>query len=456
LGSTLKDSNRECMLSLEKWIYQIVGGSLGTDHVTRSEVEAYQLLRLRQTLQYSYEKSAFYRGLFNKAGLVPDDVRSLNDLSRLPFTEPHHLSESPYRFLCVSQAEVARPYSFVTSGTTGPKKKVFWSRGDLERIIEFMAAGIATVAGPGDVVQIMLADGRPFSQADLLHRGVKKLGATPVLTAMDLRAKEILEIVESSHTAVLFGYTSRLFRLTRELQTKQDLSATGVKVIFAAGDYMPEAMRHELQKIWNCRVHTHYGLTEMGLGVAVECDARDGYHFNEAGLLLEVVDPRTGVPIPAGEQGELVFTTLTRQAMPLIRYRTHDISRLIPDPCPCGSAGLLRIDRVRKRLESIVTLEGGDEIYLSLFDDVLFEVPGIIDYEVALTRERGRDRLEFTVEELSRDTDILPEIDRKLLSVPVIARRVAEGWMEQPVVRLVACGALQSAGRAKKLIVDSR
>jgi len=442
-------------LYLEQWIHQIVSRILGIRPIARGDLEAYQLLRLGQTLRYAYEKSSFYRKLFDKSGVLPAEIKTIEDLSRLPFTEPRHLAETPYKFLCVSQAEVARPCSFVTSGTTGPQKKVFWSRGDLERIIEFMRAGIATVAGTEDVVQIMLADGRPYSQADLLHRGVKKLGAAPVLTGMDVAAEEQLRAIKDSGSTVLFGYTGRLFRMSKELQRKHDLRAAGVKVLFAAGEYLPDAMRKQLQQIWNCRVHTHYGLTEMGLGVAVECEAHAGYHFNEAGLLLEVVDPSTGKAVRPGEEGELVFTTLFREAMPLIRYRTHDVSRLMPGPCSCGAASLLKIDFVRKRLESIVTPEGGDPIYPSLFDDALFEIPEIVDYRIALTRPEGKDRLEFEIEVFSQEPDILKKIHGKLLSMPVIARNVAMGAMLDPTVGLVDYGALRASAIGKKLIAVS-
>jgi phenylacetate-CoA ligase len=444
------------MLYLEQWIHEIVGNVLRSEHVTRHEIEAYHLLRLRQALRYSYERSSFYHALFDKAGIVPDDVRSLHDLSHIPCTEPQHLSESPYRFLCVSQAEVARPYSFVTSGTTGPKKRIFWSQGDLERIIEFMAAGIATVADSDDTVQIMLADGRPYSQADLLYQGVQKIGAKPVLAAMDLKPEEFWQLIQSSRSSVLFGYTGRLFRISKELEAKQQLSAAGMKALFAAGEYMPDDMRKEMQRLWHCPVHTHYGLTEMGLGVAVECEARNGYHFNEAGLLLEVIDPQTGKAVPAGEEGELVFTTLTREAMPLIRYRTHDISRLMPDLCPCGATTLMRIDSVRKRLDSMITFENGDQIYPSLFDDVLFETPGLIDYRAVLSREEGKDCLSFTVEVLFAAEDLIPTIRGKLLSVPVISKNVSDGRMVEPRVQLAALGALQSTGREKKLLADIR
>lgn len=441
---------------LETWLHNIIRNKCGLDQLDRKSVETYQLFKLYQILHYAYEKSSFYRDLFDKSGVKPGDVRTLNDLERLPFTVPHHLAETPYRFLCLSQSEIARPYSFITSGTTGPRKKIFWTQGDLERITDFMAAGMGTVAGTEDVVLILLPDGRPNSQADLLFKGVNKLGATPLVASVDLSAEEHLKIIENSGTTVVFGYTGRLFRLSKELQTKHDLSKKGVHTLFLAAEYLPNAMRQELQRMWDCRVHTHYGLTEMGLGVAVECIARDGYHFNEADLLLEIVNPQTGERTDEGEEGELVFTTLGREAMPLIRYRTHDISRLITGPCPCGAASLLKIDKVRKRLESIVRVSGGDEMYPTLFDDALFEIPGLIDYQVILARQKNRDLFDFKIEMACERPGLASEVTKKLFTVPMIERNVAAGRMLAPRVELVGWGALLPMSRAKKMIVDRR
>jgi phenylacetate-CoA ligase len=426
------------------------------DRIARADVETYQIYRLRRILQYAYENSSFYLELFRSAGLKPEDIRNPGDLPKLPLTEPRHLSEVPYRFLCTSQAEIARPYTFVTSGTTGPQKKVFWTSGDLERIIDFMAAGIGTVATKKDVVQIILPDGRPNSQAELLYKGVKKFGATPVVSDVDLDARGFLSAIEQFHSTVIFGYTRSLFRLSKELQLQKDVSGKGIKILFLAAEYLPDAMRNDLEQIWNCRVHTHYGLTEMGLGVAVECSAMNGYHFNEADLLVEIINPRTGEPAGKGEEGELVFTTLNNEAMPLIRYRTHDISRLIEESCPCGAATLLKIDKVKKRLESIIAIGDGYEMYPALFDDVLFEVPGLIDYQVLVTGEGNRDRLDFKIEMIEEREDRISEIKLKLLSAPIIAKNIAAGKMVEPRIETVAWGALKTVGRAKKMIVDRR
>jgi phenylacetate-CoA ligase len=194
----------------------------------------------------------------------------------------------------------------------------------------------------------------------------------------------------------------------------------------------------------------------MGLGVAVECVAGNGYHFNEADLLVEVVNPSTGERVPPGEEGELVFTTLNREAMPLIRYRTHDISRLLVEPCPCGADTLLRIDTVKKRLGSILEIGDGDEIYPTYFDDVLFEVPGLIDYQVTVTGEENKDRLDFKAEMISSAETAASEIKRRLLSVPIVAKNIAAGRMAEPRISIVGWNSLKAVGRAKKMIVDRR
>jgi phenylacetate-coenzyme A ligase PaaK-like adenylate-forming protein len=319
-----------------------------------------------------------------------------------------------------------------------------------------MSAGIGVVANPSDVVLVALPDGRPNSQSDLLIRGVIKLGANPIAAGFDWETEAFFNAVKQNRPAVIFGYTSRIFRMTQELQSTHDLASMGVRALFLASEYLPAPMRSNLQKIWNCRVHTHYGLTEMGLGVAIECSAKEGYHFNEADLLLEIVDPKTGEAAKLGEEGEIVFTTLSREAMPLIRYRTHDISRIIPGPCSCGADGLLRFGAVRKRLESILQLQSGDELYPSLLDDLLFEVSGLVDYQAVLERHGGKEKLCVKIEMANPQRNSKSEIIHRLSEAPAIARAIALGTMQIPELDFVNPGALKIASRAKKLISDQR
>jgi phenylacetate-coenzyme A ligase PaaK-like adenylate-forming protein len=454
---------------LEEWLAAVIRSEPGYDAgrraripagagrpLGRTEVRRYQGALLARAVRYAAAQSSFYGELFRRSGTRPEGIGGCDDIGRLPLTRQEDVAREPYRFLCLSRARVERVHTFVTSGTTGPRKKIFWTRGDLGRIVRFMAAGIGTVAGRGDVVHICLPDGPPYSQADLLARGVAAIGARAVVAGTGRSAREHLELIRRHGSTVLFGYAGPLYRLTRELEALCDPGRCGVRVLFLAAEYVPEARRRELERIWNCRVRTHYGLTEMGQGVAVECEAGHGYHFNEADLLLEILDPVTLEPAAAGEEGELVFTTLNREAMPLLRYRTGDLSRWIPGPCPCGARSLLRFDAVRKRRESIVTIGAGEEIYPTLFDDILYALPGVLDYEVEVTRERGRPRLDFRGDLLPGPEDAAHTIAARLHGHPLIERNLRRGEMAPPHVDILPPGALKTAERAKKLVVDRR
>lgn len=446
------------MKSLDAWMLEILEDARQSDLYFRDflnarssacgDVENYHLYMLRKTLRYAVEHSAFYR----EAGISPEAIQTLDDLRNLPFTDPAQLSEKPYKFLCLSQANIQRIHNFITSGTTGPKKKIFWTTGDLDRIVRFMAAGIGTVASAGDVVHVWLPDGMPYSQADLLSRGVESIGARPVVVPMDIDSKDYLRLLEAEPCAVIFGFTHCLLRLTRELQCYYDLKRLGVRMLFLAAEYLPDAARADLQRTWNCETRTHYGLTEMGLGVAVECSAGGGYHFNEADLLLEIVDPKTGQPVNDDQEGELVFTTLTREAMPLIRYRTHDISRWIPMPCACGATRPGKFAAVKKRVGNIILLANGSEIYPSIFDDALMDMRGFVDYQAILSRRGNQEHLRFRVELAETAQDSIPEIKRRLLTTPVLSENIHLGNMTMPDVELAAPGSLKNTGRAKKLI----
>ena len=424
----------------------------GPDALTRGDADRYHLHKLQTTLRYAADNSSFYRELFQKTGIAPEDIRALADIEKLPLTNPEEIAASPFRFLCLSRSEIARTHNFVTSGTTGPKKKIFCTQNDLEKIVRFLAAGIATVAGRGDVVNVQLPVGLPYGQSDLLSRGVKKIGAKPIIVPMDISSKDHLRLIKKYRATVIFGFTRRMLRLTKELESFCDLSALGVHTLFLTGEYLPSNVRADLQKTWNCRVSTHYGLTEMGLGVAVECGAGDGYHFNEAGLIVEIVDPENGRPVAPGDEGELVFTTLTREAMPLIRYRTGDISHLILEPCSCGAKALVKFAAVKKRIGAITPLAGGEELYPSLIDDVLMNMPGFIDWQAVIKRQDEREILHFHVELIEPDSGKIPEIRKCLLAVSALAKSIQAGAMAEPVIEIASLGELHGTGTRKRLI----
>jgi phenylacetate-CoA ligase len=426
------------------------------EKITRSDLEDFQLFQLRNTLHYVYNKSLFYRELFSKKGIEPGEVQSLADLAKLPLTEPKELAETPLRFLCVPLGDVTRVITFTSSGTTGPQKRISFNEKDVEIMTDFMGAGMSVVATSDDVVQIMLPKGMVLGQSDLLARGVEKMGATPVITGIEPTPEEQIQAIERHGSTVLFCETLRLNRITVEAKNNHDLTKLGGKALFVTSNYLSDSMRANLQSAWNCEVFTHYGLTEMGLGVAVECLAHNGYHFNEIDLLAEVVDPETGEVLPEGEEGELVFTTLTREAMPLIRYRTHDISRLSAKPCECGITALKKLDKITRRLESVVRIGEGDEIYPAMFDEALYAIPDIVGYEVSVSKDDAKDSLTFQVEIARKGAAVKELIREAILKVPPVRKNVKVGKMTMPEIQLVTPSSLQKGTRAKKLIKDMR
>ena len=453
---------------VEKWLHDKIRQAAKNDpdfgatccedlsNISRSDIDAFHFFRLKKMLDYAFEKSKFYNDLFCKIGMKPADIRSMEDFTRLPFTEPDNLAEIHHRFVCVSLKEFAQEYLFDTSGTEGKPKRVVCTQGDIDRIVDFMSAGMSTVSKSGDTIMIILPDGRPNSQADLLSKGVRKMGGIPITCDISASPDEHVRMIAQHHPRVIFTSPSRIHRVTMGYESRNRLSELGVKKLFLTSEHLSTAMRNKLKDIWNCDVHGHYGMTEMGTGVSVECDAHDGYHFNEADLLLEIIDPSTGELIEDDSEGELVFTTLTREGTPLIRYRTHDISRVIRQPCPCGAVTLKRIGLLVRKMKSIVVIGMKDKVYPSFFDDVIYSMSEVVDYQLVIKKKGNRDCLKFLVEITEEGVGVEKEILKKLREIPVIKMNMDMGLLSLPEVELVSMGALIRKDRAKKLIIDHR
>lgn len=429
--------------------------------VTPEVIKKFQLFKLRKILDYVYQESAFYQEAFGKCAVISNDVRVLSDLSRLPFTTADHLAQVPYRLLPVSLTKISRIFTLATSGTSGQPKKVFFTAKDLETITDCMAAIMNTALScsglpPLDsVIQIFLANGTPMSQRDLVAKGARKIGALPVPGDINARPEEQIQSIEAARPTMLMASASRIYRLTQETRRHHNLAKIGVKILFITSEYLSPSMRENLKEFWQAEVYHHYGMTEAGLAVAIECQEHNGFHFNEADFLFEVVDPVTGKTLKEGEQGELVLTTLSREGMPLVRYRTGDIARLIPGRCGCG-AFTERISKVTKRVSLIVRLGEGKEIYPALFDDVLYAFPEVVDYRVLLIKEGGRDCLICKVELVDQDTKLQERVTDAILGIPQIEESVEAKLLTRPRVELVQPGELRREGRAKQRIVDNR
>ena len=347
----------------------------------------HQRAALRATVALAQAGSPYYG-----EHLAEVDVATLelDDLVALPFTTAADIREHGDRMLCVPATQVERIVTLPTSGTSGPPKRLRFSAADLELTVDFFCHGMSVLARPGDRVAVLLPCERPGGVGDLLRLGLGRLGATPVLHGPVRDVDDALEHLEREQVTVVVGIPVQVLALAR--RTVTDGRPVAPRTVLVSTDHAPRALVAAIEDAWGCRVFDHYGTTETGLGGGVECEAHEGLHLREADLLFEVVDPETGRRLPDGDEGEIVFTTLTREAMPLIRYRTGDLGRLLPGTCPCGSA-LRRLGPVRVRLADVATLPGGERLALADLDEALFAVSGVLDFRARLGDDQGGGRL---------------------------------------------------------------
>jgi len=373
---------------LEGWIQKrLLPHDDGT--LTPELLGEYQLRKLREVVSYARQESPFYRDLFT--GVDENGVESLAAFARLPFTTPRDLREQGGRMLCTSQDEIERVVTLQTSGTTGEAKRVFFTGEDLEATVDFFSHGMATMVEAGATVIIFLPGERPDSVGDLLARALTRIGVKPVPwgPVRDLAAARA-EILRH-RSPCLVGIPTQILSLARG-DVAGAIPRGLVASVLLSTDYVSTAIEQELERRWGCRVFTHYGMTETGLGGGVECAAGEGYHLREADLYTEIIDPLTGHPVAEGGEGEVVFTTLTRRGMPLVRYRTGDRARVLPGACPCGTV-LKRLGRVKGRIEAEIALRNGSHLTMATLDEALFPIADVLNFTAEITGDAGQARL---------------------------------------------------------------
>lgn len=407
---------------LHAWLGRKLGLPPGHGPDAQS-LAAYQLAKLRQTLAHARERSPFHRERL--AGFPVEVLGSLRDLARLPLTTSQDLRRHHQAMLCVSQGQVARVVTLSTSGTTAPPKRVYFNDADLELTLDFFHHGMSTMLQPGGCVLILLPGNTPDSVGDLLARAVDRLGARGVVHGPLGDPAPALQTAAAQESDCLVGIPVQVLAMAEHPEAPRLKGA--IHSVLLTTDYVPRALAERVRHAWGCEVFEHYGMTETGLGGGVDCRAHQGYHLRGADLYYEVVDPVSGAPLPPGREGELVVTTLTRQAMPLLRYRTGDLGRLLSGACPCGGA-TPRLDRVPGRLANRLDLGGGAWLAMGPLDEALFAVPGVLDYRAALRVRNGRRRLELTVQAAPGwPPGLAGEVKRAAAAIPVLGRRLAEG-----------------------------
>jgi phenylacetate-coenzyme A ligase PaaK-like adenylate-forming protein len=251
----------------------------------------------------------------------------------------------------------------------------------------------------------------------------------------------------------LVGLPVQVLGLARHPEAKR-IPAGQIKSVLLSADYVPRAVVREIAAAWGAGVYEHYGMTEMGYGGGVQCAAQAGYHLREADLYFEVVDPLSGRPLAPGQMGEVVFTTLTREGLPLIRYRTGDLSRFIEEPCPCGTA-LRSLEKIRGRIAGRIKL--GNEQYLTMadLDEALLALPGILNYQAVLQRRQGKDHLAITVNSLIEEGNPTAQAGAALARIPAVAAALAsQSLIIDPIAKGVIAGPRDTM--TKRTLSDQR
>ncbi|WP_424355229.1 phenylacetate--CoA ligase family protein [Methanobacterium sp. MBAC-LM] len=365
--------------------------------MSENDKEALQLERLQMAVKRAYESVPYYKKRFDELGVKPEDIKTLKDIEKLPFTTKDDLRDAyPFGMFAVPRKEIVEVHT--SSGTTGKPTVSGYTRGDLEIWAEVMARGLCMFGvTDDDIIQNTHGYGL-FTGGFGVHYGAQKMGATviPISTG---QTKRQIEIMQDFGTSVMIFTPSYGLYLAEEIEEEEiDTKTIGLKAIGFGAEMWTEEMRQEIQKRFNAPAYNIYGLTEViGPGVGLECSERNGLHISEDHFYPEIIDSDSHDVLPDGEKGELVLTTLTREGTPLIRFRTKDVTKLTRGKCGCGRT-LVKMDRVTGRTDDMMKIRGVS-VFPSQIEKALLRIDEVEPhYQIIVTRPHLMDEVEVQVE----------------------------------------------------------
>ncbi|MYW13795.1 phenylacetate--CoA ligase [Streptomyces sp. SID2563] len=418
------------------------------ERMSRDELAALQLERLRATLHHAYEKVAHYRAAFDRAGLKPEDCRSPADLARFPFTTKADLRDNyPFGMFAVPEDQVRRVHA--SSGTTGRPTVVGYTGKDLDIWADVVARSIRAAGGrPGQKIHVAYGYGL-FTGGLGAHYGAERLGCTVIPASGGMTARQV-QLIQDFRPDIIMVTPSYMLTILDEFERQGvDPRTTSLKTGIFGAEPWTEEMRREIEERFAIDAVDIYGLSEvMGPGVAQECvETKDGLHIWEDHFYPEVVDPVTGEVLPDGERGELVFTSLTKEAMPVIRYRTRDLTRLLP-----GTARVFRrMEKVTGRSDDLVILRGVN-LFPTQIEEIVLRTPGVSPhFQLRLTREGRLDVLTVRAEARA---DATPE--QRAAAAASVAAAVKDGIGVSVGVEIVDPETLERSVGKFRRIVDER
>jgi phenylacetate-CoA ligase len=419
--------------------------------LSRPQLQELQLKRLKRTAALAGRNIPFYREVFIKSSLRPKDIASLDDIGRLPFTTREDLREHyPFGMLAVGKEHVVRLHT--SSGTTGTPKAIFFSRKDVDTAAGLIARCLVmTGVTAGDILQNMMTYGL-FTGALVMHYGAEKVGAL-VIPAGPGNTKRQIALMQDFGSTTLHLTPSYALYLAGVLagegiDPKKDLS---LKRAYLGSEPYSEETRRKIERALHIDVYNSYGLSEMnGPGVAFECVEKDGMHLWEDNFFMEVIDPETGEPLPDGEKGELVLTTLNREAMPILRYRTRDITMILPEPCRCGRTHR-RISRIIGRSDDMIIVRGVN-IFPQQIERVLMGTKAVAqNYQIVLEAyDQMTVRVEISGELFDGRVEPLVKLQNE------ITEKLRSEILVRPKVELLEPGTLPVSEGKSARVIDKR
>lgn len=370
------------------------------ESLSRGELETIQLERLQETVNRMYEKNQPYHDKMVEADVKPEDIKTLDDLKRLPFTTKEDFRENyPFGFFTAPKKDIVRIHA--SSGTTGKPTVVGYTKKDMDTWTDLVTR-IAVMGGAtsDDIAQICFGYGM-FTGALGLHYGLENLGAMVAPSSSGNTEKQVMYMKDFGSTLLVAtpSYALHIAEVAKSIgiDPAKDLK---VKIGLFGGEGMTEAMREEMYSLWgeDMKVTQNYGMSElMGPGISGECLELQGMHINEDNFIPEIIDPDTGQVLPEGSEGELVVTCINKEGLPVIRYRTKDVSKLSYEPCACGRT-TVRMANIKGRSDDMLLIRGVN-IFPSQIEEVLLGIDGIgPHYEIIVDRENHLDTLEIKVE----------------------------------------------------------
>jgi len=423
------------------------------DYLPLAQLRCLQLHRLQAVTKRAYDNVPVFRRKMDTRGVKPEDVKGLEDIKQLPFTVKSDLRDSyPFGMFASPMTEVVRLHA--SSGTTGKPTVVAYTREDIEvwasvMVRSFAAAGL----GPGDIIQNAYGYGL-FTGGLGAHYGAEALGATVIPISGGNSDRQIMIMQDFGVTAICCTPSYFLHLIERAGELGVDMRKLPIRAGIFGAEPWTQGMRQRIEPAAGIRAYDIYGLSEIiGPGVANECSEQQGLHLFEDHFYPEIIDPETCQPLPDGQEGELVLTTLSKRAMPLIRYRTRDITTLMTEPCKCGRT-IRRMKRIGRRSDDMFIIRGVN-VFPSQVETALLEVEGTLPhYQIVLTRERDLDMMEVQVE-------VTPEVFSDTVGALERVRKKLAGAIEHTLgihvtLTLVQPNTIErSQGKAKR-VIDKR